>query len=341
MDHDCRFIYDAETLENICQVCGEVEGTKINEELERQQAFLDIEITSAGGMQIEVGQEYTSNCSAVGIRDGCIIPTKTHIDFSNGGFLSTKIDARSVDSQGKSINRSITNRLRYNQNYILSTSNPPTLKNSIWKISAYGDKLRLPVPVQERAAEIFAKMYEAKSNIHNSSNMVCACIYYACKEARLNKKIEDIVTMISKDPEVVKPIKKSVFSCYEKLVFSLDLKIPRHFKIPDDIEYVGNKIGLPQRTIRYAVDMYYDIREKDRIFFSGKSNRLTSTILLYISACIHNDFIREDRLELENFINISGSGISQYILQKRANDYLAHPYFYEHNAKVEERKIII
>lgn len=330
IDHECRYIYDAETLENICRECGQVEHT-----FDDKDTFLDVEITAVGpGVQLES----ITTCSN---REGCIIPTKTHIDFSNGGFLSTKIDSRSVDSQGKSINRSYTNKLKYNHNNILSSSNPPTLKNSIWKISAYGDKLRLPLPVQERAAEIFQKMYEAKANIHNSSNMVCACIYFACKEARLNKKMEDIASMVSEDPDVIKPIKKSVFACYEKLVFSLDLKIPKHFKIPDDIDYVGNKIGLPQRTIRYAVDMYLDVREKDRIFFSGKSNRLTSTILLYIAAMIHNDFVREDKLELDNFINISGAGISQYILQKRANDYLHHPYFYDHNAKVRERSIII
>jgi transcription initiation factor TFIIIB Brf1 subunit/transcription initiation factor TFIIB len=335
LQHECKFIHDAETLENVCFLCGCVEGTQIDEKFEKENtiALMSFELTAENN-------DFAS--TTVYRTEDMIIPRKTHIDFSNGGFLSTKIDARNVDAQGKRTNSSYTNKLKYNQNFMLSASNPPTLKNSIWKISAYGDKMNLPPPVQELAAEIFQKMYDAKANIHNSSNMVCACLYYACKVHGLNKKIEDIATMVSDEATVIKQVKKSVFSCYEKLMETLDLKIPKHFSIPDDIVYVGNRIGLPEATIRYAVNMYHDVRARDRIFFSGKSNRLTATILLYISAMIHNDFIRSDKLELDHFIHIvKGSGISLYILQKRANDYLHHPFFADHNVKVQERKIIL
>lgn len=342
-----RWISDPDTQESLCSTCGIIEqhtAAAIDPEKE-----LDFQKTEFKDQTTNTNTNNTSSTITAQTNGGCIIPHGSHVDFSNGGFLSTKIDARSVDFQGRRTDRCYTNKLKYNHNNMQSAANPQTLKNSIWRVSALGDRLNLPKYVQERVAQIFHSAYGRKASVHNSTNMVGACIFFACKEAGLNKKMIDIARMMV-DPdkkEEVKPMKKSIFACYEKLVDpygAMNMSVPKHFTVTDDIIYVGNKIGLPEPTIRYTINMYRDIKEKDKrdkTMFAGKSARITAMVLLYISAKIHNDFIRMDNLDLDNFLCMGGAGISQYILQKKADDYLKHPYFAQYAKKVEEKKILI
>lgn len=338
-------MFDAENQEHICCICGVIEGSGIDEEEEKEESFKLTDI-----VQSETnGDDWLRDQN--GVMEGFIIPHATNIDFSNGGFLSTTIDSRSVDSQGKSVDRTYTNKLKYNHNYILSSMGmQPTKKNSIWRIKAYSDKLGLPIHVQERAAEIFNRMYDAKANIHNSNNMVCACIHFACREHKINKKLEDIAKT-SKGygyggTGTTKLLKKSIFMCYQDLVFKNTgeprFKMPKHPSQDQDIMYVGNRIGLPEATIRYAITILHDIKSKDRLFFAGKSPKLTAMILLYISALIHNDFLRDNvNVEIEEFCTKVGTGISQYILKKRAYEYLDHPFFAEYKERKKAKEVII
>jgi len=342
---ECRehnWVYDYESQENICGCCGFVEGSGVvDKKLIKDEEFKLIDWIS---LEKEEGLDFENQPQS---QDGFIVPKATNIDFSNGGFLSTTIDPRNVDSQGKSTDRSYTNKLKYNHNYILSSMGvQQTYKNSIWRIKSYSDKLGLPIYVQERAADVFKRMYHSKANIHNSNNMVCACIYFACKEHNINKKLEDIAMVSKSGREGTKTLKKSIFLCYQDLIFlqtgETRFKIPRYPTMEQDISYVGNKIGLPEPTIRYAMNILLDVKQRDRLFFSGKSSKLTSTILLYISALIHNDFLRDDvSVEIDEFCSCVGTGISQYILKKRAEDYLNHEYFEEYKKKKEAREIII
>ena len=348
-EHECKFVFDGESQEHICMTCGVVEGSGINAAAAKDEAFKLNDI-------IDPSTDVLSDDNNIERdKDGFIVPHATNIDFSNGGFLSTTIDSRNVDSQGKSIDRSYTNKLKYNHNYILSSMGmQQTKKNSIWRIKSYSDKLGLPVHVQERAAEVFNRMYDSKANIHNSNNMVCACIHFACREHRINKKLQDIadiakgyghVNINGKDG--VKLLKKSIFLCYQDLIFrptgEIRFRIPKHPSMDQDIMYVGNRIGLPEPTIRYAINILHDVKAKDRLFFSGKSSKLTSIVLLYISALIHNDFLRDNvNVEIEEFCSKKvGTGISQYILKKRADEYLKHPYFAEYLKKKQAKEIII
>jgi transcription initiation factor TFIIIB Brf1 subunit/transcription initiation factor TFIIB len=176
--------------------------------------------------------------------------------------------------------------------------------------------------------------------------MVCACIYFSCKEHGINKKLGDISEVAKSGKDGTKPLKKSIFLCYQDLIFletgETRFKIPRYPSMQQEISYVGNRIKLPQPTIRYAMQILHDIKSRDRLFFSGKSAKLTSTILLYISALIHNDFLRDNcTVEIDEFCSSVGTGISQYILKKRAEEYLAHPYFEEYRRLKEAREIII
>ena len=140
---DCdrhTWIYDYESQENTCCNCGFVEGSGIDTKLQKDSTF----------QLLEIQEEYIPIQIPT---EGFIVPKPTNIDFSNGGFLSTTIDSRNIDSQGKSIDRSYTNKLKYNHNYILSSMGmQQTKKNSLWKIKTYSSKLGLPIHVQERSS---------------------------------------------------------------------------------------------------------------------------------------------------------------------------------------------
>jgi len=255
------------------------------------------------------------------IKKNCIVPKPARLDFSNGGFLSTVIDKKNVDFIGKKVNSALFNKIRCASNYIASSQGLSTFHHGMWMIASFANRLYLPPITKERAAELFNLIYQQKTNIHNSTNIVCACLYYAIKEAGIDRKPVDIATVAQKDNPA--DYASEIFNTYQNLIQELNLPSPKYYGTVREIDHLGSKMGLNQKVIRYAIEIYQEVKAKDKIYFIGKSARLIATILLYISASI---FQRNDELVDED-VFASVADITTYILRKRVNDYLNHENF--------------
>jgi transcription initiation factor TFIIIB Brf1 subunit/transcription initiation factor TFIIB len=313
--HTCRFIYDPETGEEVCAGgCGRVafhSYTVVEDQLQKEKN----------------GEPNGSSNSREALRrDGFLVSKATDLDFSCGGFLSTKIDSHNKDAVGKSVNSAHFNRIRFVNNYIQSATEMGTYKHAIWMVKSFSDRMQIPYHVQERAAEIFKKTYYNRNNIHNSKNVVCASIYYACKEAHINRKMPDIASA-AMEPE---SFTRDIFKTYRKLMILLSLDVPKTFPIAEEISYLGGRVGIPESVTRLAREIYFDVKSKDRIYFGGKSPRITAALLIWMAA--HAKKRRIDVEMLSNEIKLS-----QYNLEKRVLEHLINkPEFFSRYAKREE-----
>lgn len=329
-----KYIYDNETSEDICCNCGcvayrsyEIEGTNkiIEGEKAQEMGAMMNAMTMKTNLNLELGNmpmpiNDTSSVELNNVEfatNEVIVPRQTEMDFSCGGLLSTKIDTRNTDFVGKKIDKAHFGKMRHMNNYILSSEGLGTYKRSIWLIKSVSDRLSLPPFVQERAGEIFRKMYFSRTNIHNSKNIVCACLYYACKEARIDRTLSDLANAVMEKPKY----KSDIFITFQKVIKHLGLNTPKNFSTVDEIHHLGARMGLSEKICRYAADIYLDVKSRDRIYFSGKDPKLIATILLYISSSIHDRY----RIDLDDFSDITK--INTYILRKRIHDHLAHPNF--------------
>lgn len=263
-------IFDDETGTDICDKCGIVllpsylrESDETEEEKEEDQQKRKREQQKSHQLQN---------------RD-MIVSKPTQVDFSCGGFLSTTMDKRNRDFIGKSVNSAMFNKLRILHSYVLSSNQMGTFKNAIWTVASVSDRLQLPPFVKERAAEVFKKIYNSRSNIHNSKAVVCGCIYFACKEARINRNLRDIALAAQEYKEYT----SDIFGAYQAIVDFLRLDVPKNFKIVEEISYLGSRVGVPEKTIRKACEMYSLVRKqtgRDRIYFAGKVPRITGAALI-------------------------------------------------------------
>lgn len=323
---DHRFIFDPEG-ETVCTVCGIVGGhfTYTN----KPKASFEPEADS------ELEQQPNGHPPTAEEKKEFLISKPTQVDFSCGGFLSTKMDVRNKDFVGKSVNSALFNKLRILNNYVLSSTEMGTFKNAIWMIASFSDRLVLPTFVKERAAEIFKKIYHTRSNIHNSKSVVCGCLYFACKEARINRNLRDIASAAME----YEAYTSDIFRAYQGIVdFFIQVAkekadeegrklqdkdlpdVPKNFRIAEEISYLGSRIGLPERTVRRACEIYNLVRKqkgRNRLFFAGKVPRITGAALLCMA---HNG--AKEPLDITRLCRVAE--VSQTILERRIDSY--EPY---------------
>ena len=335
MDYEHNFIYDGETSEEICVKCGFVQipnykrAQQILEEksVNKLEHFDFMNLPKPAAVTIEtpvmhamsatvILSEEQQDIESIRPKRDYIIAKTTEVDFSCGGFLSTKIDGRNVDFVGKHVNSQHFNKIRYINNYIMSSTGLATYKNAIWMIASFSDKLHLPAHCKERAAEIFRKIYYQTTNIHNSKNSVCACLYYACKESKINRTMDDIARVAEEGSKY----NSQIFKTLQKLVKVLDLDGTKNFPIPDEIAFLGSKLHFDENNVRVAIEMYKNVKARKRIYFTGKAPRIIASTLLYIASMINDQDINEVEF-------CKQTNVTQYILRNRVRENLKSKHF--------------
>jgi transcription initiation factor TFIIIB Brf1 subunit/transcription initiation factor TFIIB len=314
-EHIHSMIFDPESGEEICTGCGQVAFVRGFDKEEQELPNPNFTLTH----NLHDGKpDPNSNPTPTA---GYIVPKQTDLDFSCGGFLSTKIDARNTDAVGKRVNSAHFNKMRFINNYILSSTEMSTYKNAIWNVASISDRLNLPGPVKERAAEIFKRIYNHKNNIHNSKNVVCACIYHACREARIFRKMPDIASAAMEKPEYT----SQIFRTYRKLLDSLKLNVTKNFPIIEEISNMGSRAAIPESIVRDACSIYTQVKNKDRIYFAGKSARITAATLIWIAAYHRSRIIDDDSLA-------DDASITSYILHRRVNEHFQNTNYFDEYA---------
>jgi transcription initiation factor TFIIIB Brf1 subunit/transcription initiation factor TFIIB len=147
--------------------------------------------------------------------------------------------------------------------------------------------------------------------------------------------MEDIASIVLEERKINSKILSDVFTAYQNLIEDLKLPDTKNFGMAEDINYVATRIGLSERASRLAFQIYKEVREKDRIYFSGKASKITATSLLYIACAMLKESDNFDELGFGNESIIKEvAGISSYILKKRVLEHLAHPFFKKYKEQV-------
>jgi len=211
--------------------------------------------------------------------------------------LATIIDPANRDATGKPLSSSMKktlNRLRIwdgrSQNETIDR-NYRLAFNELYRLK---DKLSLSDSVVEKAAYIYRKALEKKLVRGRSiSGMIGSALYAACREVETPRTLKDIA-------ETMNIKKGDLAACYRLLVKELDLKMPVVDSV-QNVARIASKIGLPEKTRRYAIEILRKAEEKR--LSAGKNPMSLAATALYIS-CVKMG-VRHTQRDLAEAANIT------------------------------------
>ncbi len=249
-------ITDAETGEIFCGSCGFVSSEHTESTGPERRSFPDDRIN----------RERTGGGTSLAIHDQ---------------GLSTVIGPTNRDSTGKPLSSSMKQtlkRLRIWDSRSQNERKEKNLRRAFNELNRFKDKLSLSDAVVEKAAYIYRKALDKKLVRGRSiPGMMGSALYAACREVGTPRTLKDIA--------VTANVKKKYLAAYYRLlVKELDLKMPVVDPV-QNVARIANKIGLSEKTKRYAVEILRKAEENK--ISAGKNPMGLAAAALYI-ACITN-----------------------------------------------------
>jgi len=218
-------------------------------------------------------------------KDGGSDPTRTGAPTSltiHDRGLSTVINPINKDASGKPLStsmRSTIERLRtWDSRSQVHESVDRNLRQALSELNKLKDKVVVSSNVLEKAAYLYRKALEKKLVRGRSiSAMIAASLYAACRDTETPRTLKDVASAAN-----VK--RKDIARCYRLLYYELELKMP----VVDSIQCIArisSKLGIPEKTKRYAVKVLKDAQERKES--SGKDPMGLAATALYL-ACVKN-----------------------------------------------------
>ena len=155
-----------------------------------------------------------------------------------------------------------------------------TLRSSLSLLNTIRMKLGLPDSLVESAAYLYKKSRRDKIRIGmNTKNLMCACIYVACKKQGIPRSILEIslVSNIKK-----KEIARACRTLVNKMEISLVPFNPSEF-----LTKIANEAKISEKSRRDAIDILA-IAEKAKIT-DGKNPKALAAASLYLSCTLNNE----------------------------------------------------
>ncbi len=195
-------------------------------------------------------------------KDGGSDPTRTGAPTSltiHDRGLSTVINPINKDASGKPLStsmRSTIERLRtWDSRSQVHESVDRNLRQALSELNKLKDKVVVSSNVLEKAAYLYRKALEKKLVRGRSiSAMIAASLYAACRDTETPRTLKDVASAAN-----VK--RKDIARCYRLLYYELELKMP----VVDSIQCIArisSKLGIPEKTKRYAVKVLKDAQER-------------------------------------------------------------------------------
>jgi transcription initiation factor TFIIB len=141
-------------------------------------------------------------------------------------------------------------------------------------------KLAIPDSVAEETAYIFRKAVNKKlTRGRNTSALICASLYAACRGAGIPRSLNDIV-------EAANVNRTLLTRNYRLLIQSLDLKI-QPYSSSEFITKISSEVGISEKTRRGALDLLSKIEEKE--LDAGKNPVGLAAAALHLSCLINGE----------------------------------------------------
>jgi len=195
--------------------------------------------------------------------------------------LSTVISPTNRDATGKPLSSSMKKtlkRLRIWDSRSQNERKEKNLRQAFSELNRLKDKLSLSDAVVEKAAYIYRKAVDKKLVRGRSiTSMMSSALYAACREVGTPRTLKEIA--------VTANIRKKDLAAYYRLLLKeLDLKMPVVDSV-QNVARIANKIGLSEKTKRYAVKILRKAEEDKSS--AGKNPMGLAGAALY-AACITN-----------------------------------------------------
>jgi transcription initiation factor TFIIB len=185
------------------------------------------------------------------------------------------------DGMGKSL--SSMNKIAFYRLKILNTRSTiaaknKTLRSALLFLNMLQMKLALPDTVAENSALLYRKAMRAKMTIgRKSKNLMCACIYAACKQSGVPRSLGEISLTSNIG-------KKELGRTYRSLVEEMDLSL-EPFGSVEFLAKIANEAKVSAQSQRSALEILSTL-EKEGLT-RGKNPKAMAAASLYL-ACILN-----------------------------------------------------
>ena len=162
------------------------------------------------------------------------------------------------------------------------------------ELKRIGSNLNLPIHVKKAAIRLYIEAFKRKLLRGRSINgMVAACLYFACRERKIPRTLQEILDETSINA-------KNVRRCYRTLIRELNLKVPSTDPISLIPRYIA-ELGLDAETEKIAIKILQSFISKYST--SGKDPKGLCAGSLYL-VCKKKDK-RISQKEIANVVGVT------------------------------------
>lgn len=171
-------------------------------------------------------------------------------------------------------------RLKRLNNRSTYSDNPQSLRSSLSLLNALRMKLGLPDSIAESAAYLYRKARHDKIRVGiNAKNLMCACIYVACKKQGVSRSILEI--------SIIGNIrKKEIARAYRILVERMEISLTP-FNPSEFLTKIANEAEISEKSRRDAIGILL-MAKKEKIT-EGKNPKALAAASLYLACMLNNE----------------------------------------------------
>lgn len=311
-------IYDIDTGEQICTVCGAVIASQRDNDFFTNESYVDIYSNMVDTTMMEdksnfiMGHESKTfgsrRAGLSGIGNNIITSYTQAMDFSSSGIMSSVIDKENLDYMGKKIKdvKNI-NRMRYINNIITPDNKNPNEKNIkqvVMLIKQISSKKNYPLYIQENVINLYREIIEKNKQKRLQYKIATFwCLYYILRKNNLVPSLPEFLDGLIDygflDDKSRKTIQKKINKYQTFLLDLMQLEPVHHSGFKDNVTFLCNKYLLSEKIKRESLKLGDDIyRYGGFIVYQGRSPKTVATIL--ISTIIVNN---NSRGECDKFLD--------------------------------------
>ena len=199
--------------------------------------------------------------------------------------LSTVIDKNSIKNPDLKRAAKWNSRMTWDKrNMLIATT----------ELKRIGSNLNLPDHIKKEAIRLYKEAFKRKLLRGRSINgMVAACLYFACREKKIPRTLQEILDETSESA-------KNVRRCYRTLIRELNLKVPSTDPISLIPRFIA-ELGLDTNVEKATIKILQTFIEKYST--SGKDPKGLCAGALYLVCKIRNKKISQK--EIANLVGVT------------------------------------
>ena len=276
-------IMDSVSGEIFCSSCGCVLEEKLPDRGRESYCNLDDHLVGSNTAPIPPDSIFGIDATIMGDKDG----------------MGRRLSAKSQDTfyRLKLLNKRHT---RYWKN--------GSLRSSLILLNALHMKLGLPDSIIEDVSYLYKKVLHEKITIGRSAkNLMCACVYFSCKNQGIPRSILDISTASNTN-------KKNVARAYRVLLETMNLSsIP--FSPKEFVTKIAKEATISEKSQRFAIETL-EIAESEELL-EGKNPKALAAAALYLACMLSNE--RKSQSQLSKASGITANTIRMRYCELKMN----------------------